>query len=1264
MKNTSLEIKLTLGSGEVKTGLARVLADFKATSSGITQSLQSIKGFTDLKKRTAEIAKDYGEAQRKVAELARKMADGAGGAALAKDFEKAKQAAAKLKTELSAQQQQLHSVRGSMAAAGVSTSDLAGQQANLRAQLEATRKKYQDLANVAQARSTLGVTSHSDIAQEIDRAKAAYATLRTSGLATTNELAQAKVRLRERIDELREGTNGWKASLGSVKMGMLEIVAVAAPTVLAIGQAIRFESSMANVKKVVEATPKEFAALRGELLGLTRVIPMTANELAAIAVAGGQLGIAGKDLSAFVTVTAKMAIAFDMTADAAGEAIGKIKTLYGLSIPEIEALGDTINVLGNTMAAKEKDIVDVMLRIGGSVKQVGMGNDQAAALASTMLSLGMQTEVAGTAINAMINRLLTGTMQGAEFQSSLAQIGLSANEMAAQIVANPQQAIDTLLSSLGKLSGQKQAEVLTGLFGREHQDEIARLVTGVEAYRKALADLGVQANVTGSMSKEFEKRVETTAAQIQLLNNAVTEMNVNLGTVFLPTINAIIAPITKGTHLLADFAKEFPNLSAAMVGIGTGAVAVGTIVKMAGIARLAVISVKTDVVAAFAAIQGTSLGAWAASTVTAIKSVDLGAMTLKTTMGAIAGLLLAWETGKWFGGLLGEIDVVQAAMVNMIHTASQAKLEAQKIWKQMTGTDADVKAIDEKIAQDKQVYQEMLAEIKAGRGAGEKKKAPEKEAPAPAPAPAPTPLSPADSALEKNSAAAQAADAKWYTDQADNRIMSLDERALTEAELKRKAEIIKEREVAGKVGDAANSKAGLADAEKKSADERRAKIKELDANRKADPNSTYYKPTEQKVVELPRGDESIHPAAETKPPPEPPAVPEKKAAATVSSFVIIDNRPAKMNAQMERANDAVNLAEKARKSVETEISGSLAGKIVVGKREVVQATEEALAKSSQQIFEKAATPERADHSFTNPGRPSDTQSGKQQINDGLFANARNDRFARAERVSREAVAQQLHNQELTAKAADDEFEVRSKMAETLNSMADDQKKRLEEQTSAAKAATEKQVAAQKDGVGKMQSIFTAYANRVKQLQNEIAGREKSLADELNDRDPHASEETKWRRRAKAAKDYEKAAKEALAAGRLDEALALSDQAKQAYSGLKDAPKSGLKDLASRTSFAGLKSSGELGIAISKLLSGDAFKNAKIDLGKINVLDGLSSRVMADLTAKMTKLNDRQGVPDKGPVQVHEIRLGNARLQGSAPDVADFIRQLELAGMRA
>ena len=96
-KQTSLEISIAVDSGRVKSNLDRVQAAFQAATSGINASLASIKGFADLKKQTEATTKAYGEAQRKVADLAREIKTGAGGAALARDFALAKVEAGRLK---------------------------------------------------------------------------------------------------------------------------------------------------------------------------------------------------------------------------------------------------------------------------------------------------------------------------------------------------------------------------------------------------------------------------------------------------------------------------------------------------------------------------------------------------------------------------------------------------------------------------------------------------------------------------------------------------------------------------------------------------------------------------------------------------------------------------------------------------------------------------------------------------------------------------------------------------------------------------------------------------------------------------------------------------------------------------------------------------------------------------------------------------------------------------------------------------------------
>ena len=123
-KQSSLEISIAVDSARVKSNLERVQAAFRTATSGINASLASIKGFADLKKQTEATTKAYGEAQRKVADLAREIKTGAGGAALARDFALAKVEAGRLKQTLEGQQVALHRLRRALADGGVDTANL------------------------------------------------------------------------------------------------------------------------------------------------------------------------------------------------------------------------------------------------------------------------------------------------------------------------------------------------------------------------------------------------------------------------------------------------------------------------------------------------------------------------------------------------------------------------------------------------------------------------------------------------------------------------------------------------------------------------------------------------------------------------------------------------------------------------------------------------------------------------------------------------------------------------------------------------------------------------------------------------------------------------------------------------------------------------------------------------------------------------------------------------------------------------------------
>ena len=375
-----------------------------------------------------------------------------------------------------------------------------------------------------------------------------------SSTVATDKVAEGMAKVGKSIP--LDKTAAWRKSLVEASTDAITALAPLTATLESIGKAIDFETSLADVGKVADfADTASLEAFGKELQKLSREIPLTVTELAAMAEAGGQMGIAKDQLTGFVEVAAKMATAFKMTGDESGQAIGTLMTVFNLSIPQVEKLGDAINVLGNTTNAKEKEIIDVLTRIGGIGQQFGLSAKELSALAASFLSLGKSPEVAGTAINALLSKLSTANVQSKDFKEALGALGLSANQLADDISTNPTQALDAFLTKLQSLPKQIQGDTIGRLFGAEFADDIAALVQSLDTYRKNLAGVVDENSTAGAMQDEFAKRLKTTQAELDLMKNALNEIAVNLGSTFLPAVRALaqgIAEVSKAIATLVD----------------------------------------------------------------------------------------------------------------------------------------------------------------------------------------------------------------------------------------------------------------------------------------------------------------------------------------------------------------------------------------------------------------------------------------------------------------------------------------------------------------------------------------------------------------------------------------------------------------------------------------------------------------------------------------------------------------------------------------
>lgn len=483
-----------------------------------------------------------------------------------------------------------------MNASGVSVKNLAAEESRLAAEtatatakLDKLSAEASELKAIADAKIKLGIDTDEKALRELQELKKSYDLLKSSGTLTKEELSRATAHYNDKVFQLNKSLSDLRPTLADFANEFRGVASGAAGLTYAAREAVKFESAMAGVRKVVDGTPEQIEQLGEQVKKLAVEFGMMPEQMAEIVAAGGQLGIAADKLDEFARVTATMATAFGMTAEEAGNAAATIANVFQLPIGEVEKLGDAINVLGNNTAAREKDIVAAMARIGGTAKQFGLAADEAAALADAFIALGKPPEVAATAINAMLQKLQTAQSQGKDFQAALEGIGTSADEMAANIAANPQQALTEFLHKLEGLDKQSRALTLSQLFGTEYSDDIALLVGSLGEYEKALGLVNDQSQIQGAMQKEAAAALNTTEGQINKAKAAVSNMAGELGNALLPILKITASTVETVATAISDFTKDFPVLSKLAIYFAAARVAMeaySAVVRLGGAAAL------------------------------------------------------------------------------------------------------------------------------------------------------------------------------------------------------------------------------------------------------------------------------------------------------------------------------------------------------------------------------------------------------------------------------------------------------------------------------------------------------------------------------------------------------------------------------------------------------------------------------------------------------------------------------------------------------
>ena len=344
---------------------------------------------------------------------------------------------------------------------------------------------------------------------------------------------------------------------------------VLAPIVGATRAAIRFESVMADVRKVVDFdTPQQFAQMGQDVLRLSTRIPVAASGIGDIVAAAGQAGIARRELTRFAEDAAKVAVAFDISGAEAGGRLTGLRSIFKLNQDGVMRLAGAYNHLSNNMDATAPAMLNIAERAGSVAEQFGLSGQEVGALSATFLALKTPPEVAGTAINALLLRLQNAPSQAQGFQDALDELGMSAEELKEDIENDAQGALLRFLEAVD--GAEDKSGILFALFGQEYSDDITKLAGNLDLYRQAIGLAADEKAALTSIEEEYAARASTTENQLTLLANQTNVLGVNIGTVLLPAVNDAVGVVGELVSQGAALAAEYPEVTQVVIGLVVG----------------------------------------------------------------------------------------------------------------------------------------------------------------------------------------------------------------------------------------------------------------------------------------------------------------------------------------------------------------------------------------------------------------------------------------------------------------------------------------------------------------------------------------------------------------------------------------------------------------------------------------------------------------------------------------------------------------------
>ena len=408
---------------------------------------------------------------------------------------------------------------------------------------------------------------------------------------TAKKTEDAGTQSQSGIGRLADVANQHEKAWGQVANTMVGAgTAITGGLVLSAKAAMDWQSQFAGVRKTIDDTEEGYTELSDGLRDLAKELPSTHAEIAGVAEAAGQLGVARDDVLGFTATMIDLGETTNLTAEDAATNIAQISNVMGTMEREgaqgVERFGSALVALGNDGASTEAEILSMAQRIAGAAASLGASEADVLALSNTLASMGVRSELGGGVATRVLLKMRTAVDESGESLEAFAGVaGTSAEEFASKFSSSPMEALQDVAEGIARTNeagGNLTATLKDmGIKGTEEMQVMLALANSGDLLTESL-ELGAKAwEENSALADEAAQRYATAESKVKVAWNNIKDAGIDAGAALLP----VIAGLAEG---IADLVGWFTDLPAPVQGAltilatvaGVGTLAAGAFMKI------------------------------------------------------------------------------------------------------------------------------------------------------------------------------------------------------------------------------------------------------------------------------------------------------------------------------------------------------------------------------------------------------------------------------------------------------------------------------------------------------------------------------------------------------------------------------------------------------------------------------------------------------------------------------------------------------------